>query len=156
MGNNVYFVDAEVLSVVETELPDVIKKTGCLCVMLVERSGVVLSSAGEPPLHPNECGVTAAGIYAAMNLMIKATRANSFTIIVPANEAMWMFRFVSDQIFLLAHHPNYSEETSRNTHTVLDELSKKAKLSLSRKSTDPKVVENLQYINDRLDELLRY
>ena len=154
--NNVLFVDSKVLAVVDNELPNLLKKTGCQCIMLVERSGIVLSVAGDPPLHPNEIGVTAAGLYAAMNLMIKMTQAEAFTIVVPADTVMWLFQYVSEHIFLLAHHPKHTDGVAKSVHAMLAKLAEKARLSLSEKSNEPKVITNLQYINERLDELLRY
>lgn len=155
MGS-IYYIDSDVLSVIEKALPDVLEKTGCLCVLLVENSGVVLLSAGDTPLHPNEAGVTAAGLYAAMNVMIKATRATSFTILVPANEAAWLFQNVNDNLFLLAYHPKYVPQATADAHAVLSKLATAAVGSLSR---DPNAqdtsVENLHYISDRLDELLK-
>ncbi len=112
--NNILHVNSEVLARVEARLSEVLQASGATSLLLVERSGAVLATAGDPPLHPDEMGALAASIHGAMKALVKATRAEDFVVRLPEANMGLQFRHVDDRMFLCAFYTaGYDEESVR-------------------------------------------
>ena len=58
---SIIYVDPAVIERVEGKLGLVLTRSRASAIMLIDRSGLVLASAGDLPMHPDELGAIAAG-----------------------------------------------------------------------------------------------
>lgn len=113
-NDNLVYVNSDVLARVEARLGDVLHASGATALLLIERSGAVLATAGDPPLHPDEMGALAAGIYGAMKALVKATRAEDFVVRLPQTNMGLQFRQVDGRLFLCAFYTaDFDEQAVR-------------------------------------------
>lgn len=146
------FVNSATLERVEAHLAQTIRTTGAQSVLLIDRSGVVLATAGETPLHPDLMGATGAGVFGAMGSMIKASRTDEFSISIPANNAQFYFQAVDRRLFLLAFFTDPA--SADKVRAGLKELASEAVESLSQDSVEP-VDGSVNFITEKLNELFK-
>jgi hypothetical protein len=149
----VLHVNPEVLERIERRIVVMIHEIRASAVLLIDRSGLVLAWAGDPPLHPNQLGAVAAGISAATRSLIKANRTADFTVSV--NEAGTNFHFqnVEEGTFLLAVYPDHHD--AELVRSGLDKLAQEARKTLTSNQPSSAPVESVSFIEEKLNELFR-
>ncbi len=150
---SIIYVDPAVLERVESKLATVLQGTHASAILLVDRSGLVLASAGDPPMHPDEMGAVAAGTFQAMSSMIRASRAEEFIVRIPDNNANLQFFDVDKRVFLLAF---YSD--SRDEQLVRDGmrmLANEARNSLTEEQTADRRIDNVGFIEEKLNQIFQ-
>jgi predicted regulator of Ras-like GTPase activity (Roadblock/LC7/MglB family) len=143
----------EILERVERRILELLNETEASAVLLIDRSGLVIAWAGDPPLHPNQIGAVAAGIFSAMRAMIKAGRTEEFSIRMPESGSNFYFQHVEGGSFLCAIINGDAKD--ENLRKGLKNLASEARESFSQgqpPSSDP---ESLQFIEEKLNELFR-
>ncbi len=154
MAGNITFLNQELLEKIETGLWSVLGESGATAVLLVDHSGLVLAFAGDPPLHPNQMGGLAAGVYAGMSIMIKASRAHEFVVKLPENSANLQFRHVDAGVFLCAFYAD--ERLEDAVRSSLRKLAEDARQSLATTEVvDASNVESISFIEEKLNELFK-
>lgn len=149
---NVTYVNPQILERVENQLQEVLKDTGAMAILLIERSGVVLATAGEPPLHPDQMGGVAAGVFGAMKTIMKASRAQDFVINVPVNGTCLEFHHIDNLVFLCAFYADslprerIRDGLTRLAHHALNSL-------VSEEAGDHKIG-STSFIEEKLNEML--
>lgn len=149
--SKISYIDEKVLRQVEERIRAVLHDTHALAVLLIDRSGVVLSCAGDPPLHPEQLGALASGIFSAMSIMIKASRTDDFVVHIPGNQAHFQFQSVDDTVFLCAFYSDEHEDS--RIRDQLKELARHATGSLSSEQSTGERLKSVSFIEEKLNEL---
>jgi hypothetical protein len=150
---NITYIDPRILEAVEKRLRVVMNGSGMTCVLLVDRSGAVLTNAGDPWLHPDEMGAIAAGVFSAMRRLIKASRTDEFIVKIPNNNAFIQFYSLDNRLFLCAF---YNEEKAEDTVLKeLEQLASDARNAITMSETSDWHVDNFDFISDKLNELFK-
>lgn len=149
--SNITYVDPEVLEKVESRIQEILRQTRALAILLIDRSGLVLAAAGDPPLHPNQMGAVAAGVFSAMSTMIKASRAEEFTVYLRENHANFQFQHVDTGVFLCAFYADARDEEL--VRAGMKELSQYARNSITAEQTSEGRMDSELFIEEKLNEL---
>lgn len=153
MQKNVSFVDPAILSKVEANISRVLLETRCTAILLINRAGVVLAFAGEPPLHPNQIGAVGAGVYSSMSIIIRAARVESFSVRVPDNGSNLTFQTVDSGVFLCAFYSDAADQDK--IQKELKQLARDARGALTIEQTADGRMENVSFITKKLNELFK-
>jgi len=151
-SRNIVYVDPGVLARVDERISSVLKSTNSSAILLIERSGVVLASKGDPPIHPDQMGAVAAGVYAAMNTMMRATRSEEMLMQLPDKDALLLFQYVDAGVFLCAffHNP----EDTNKVRVGLRALASEARCAVTEEQTqEMRDAGSVEYIEEKLNEL---
>jgi hypothetical protein len=149
--SNVVFVNPEILDRVEKSLTATLQDTRATSILLVDQCGLVVTSVGEHLLHPDQMGAMAASIYQAMSVMIKASRAEEFSVRLPRNDVFLEFRNVDKRLFLCAFYTDQRDE--KNIRKALGRLALESRHALSEEETLDRRIESVSYIEEKLNEL---
>ena len=153
LQNNIMFIDPALLEKIERGLWGVVQQTRATAALLIDRSGLVLAFVGDPPLHPSQMGAVAAGIFSAMNIIIKASRSGEFVVRVPETGANLHFQHVDKGAFLCTFYADPKEEA--RVREVVGKLATEARQALTQEQTTEHRVDNVNYITEKLNELFR-
>ena len=158
-GTGIVHFSNEVLEQMDSLLDEMLDESKAKCAMVIDRSGCILSSAGEfHPLSQDNLGATAAGVIAAMNTM--AARATSPEISVKfygAEVDKVHFLVLADRLILCLMH-------SRNTTTGQVRAAAKAfaqqaiPLIAKEKGSESEganLAKSVQYIESKINEMFR-
>ena len=148
---NITFIDQQVLDLVESRIMRVLAETHATAILLIDQSGVVVAQAGTPPLHPDQMGAVASGVFSAMSAMIKASRAEHFVVRIPMNNANFQFHNVDGRLFLCAFYGSGQDEAA--VEKGLTTLATEARNSLTDKKSGEWQADNISFIQDKLNEL---
>lgn len=145
------YIDPDIFASIEEGIAQTRRDTGSTVVLLIDRSGAVITLAGEPPLHPRDLGAIAAGLFGAMETLIKAARLSEFEVRVPEITSTLVFVGVGHRLFLCAFHNDLaSTETVR---TGLRTLAESALKTMAEAQTAEKREISVSFIEDKLNEL---
>lgn len=148
---SIIYVDPAVIERVEGKLGLVLTRSRASAIMLIDRSGLVLASAGDLPMHPDELGAIAAGTFQSMSVMIRASRAGEFIIRIPDNRSQMQFCDVDNRVFLLAFYGDPAAE--EDIREGLRELAATARNSLTEEQTADRRIDNVSFIEQKLNQL---
>ncbi len=146
-------VNQAVVDVVGAALPAIMSGNGVSAVLLIERSGMILTHAGEPPLHPDHMATVAASIFSAMKTLIKATRSEEFLVTVPNNGTILQFNQVDSTIILVGYYQN--GPMKEQAAATLRDLAERARDLLTTDQTQDRRLHTGDFIIDKLNELFR-
>lgn len=149
---SIVYIDSTVLERVENRLDTVVRATGATAILLIDRSGLVLASLGDLPLAPDDMGAVAAGTFAAMRTMIRASRNEEFIVRIPGNNLHLQFKEVDQRVFLLAFYGDADTEAA--VRQGLAELAEDARNSLTQDRTEDRRMDHLNFIEERLSDIL--
>lgn len=149
--SNLVYVNPEVLARVEARLHEVLVASGASSLLLIERSGAVLATSGDSPLHPDEMGALAAGIFGAMKSLVKATRAEDFSVRVPQVNMTLLFRQVDPRMFICAFYTASYDETQ--AREGLSSLASEALDTLREESSPGHRADLGAFIEEKLNEI---
>ncbi len=149
----VLHVNPEVLEKVERHIVSILQEIHASSVLLIDRSGLVLAWAGNPPLHPNEMGAVAAGVFAAMRTLLKSSRTEDFNISVAQSGSNLQFQHVENGMFLCAVYADRVDEAL--VRNGLLTLAQEAVKSLTPNRDNAVQVETTNFIEEKLNELFR-
>lgn len=149
----VLHVNPEVLEKVERRIVLILQEIHASAVLLIDRSGLVLAWAGNPPLHPNEMGAVAAGVFGAMRTLLKTSRTEDFNISVTQSGSNLQFQHVESGMFLCAIYADRADEAL--VRAGLLSLAQEAVKSLTPNQPKSAQVETTNFIEEKLNELFR-
>ena len=149
--SNITYVDPRVLQKVESTLQGVLDGSHASGILLIDSSGAVLASRGELPMHPDQIGAVAAGMFGAMKTMIKATRADEFIVRMPQNGMNLQFHHVDKTVFLCAFYADPADESS--VRAGMTELAAKARNTLTEDQTAGRRMGSVSFIEEKLNEI---
>jgi hypothetical protein len=148
---SIIYVDPAVLERVESKLAVVLAQTHASAILLIDRSGLVLANAGDPPMHPDELGAVAAGTFQSMSSMIRASRAEEFIVRIPDNNANLQFCDVDKRVFLMAFYSDSRYEQA--VREGLSDLANAARNSLTEEQTADRRMDNVSFIEQKLSQI---
>jgi predicted regulator of Ras-like GTPase activity (Roadblock/LC7/MglB family) len=151
--HSLVFVNQALLDTVDEALPGLMSGNGVSAVLLLERSGTILTHAGEPPLHPDHMAAVASGLFSAMKTLIKATRSEEFLVRIPSNGTVLQFNQVDSSVILLGYYAD--GPGGEKATTALRGLAERARELLSSDQTQDKRLEAGDFILDKLNEILK-
>lgn len=149
--SSIVYIDPTVLERVEARISETLETSRAGAVLLVDKSGIVLASAGEPPLHPEQFAAMAAGVYSAMNVMIKASRTEDFVVHLPQNNAHFQFQYVDLGLFLCGFYTDADDEEA--VRSGLRQLAVDARQSIAGDQGESGKPDNVNFIEEKLNEL---
>ena len=148
---SILYVDPAILERVENKLGLILAETRASAILLIDRSGLVLASAGDPPLHPDELGAVAAGTIQSMSTMIRASHAAEFIVRIPENNSNLQFCDVDKRLFLMAYYAD--EDAEEEVRLALRELANAARNSLTEEQTTDRRIDNVSFIEQKLNQI---
>jgi hypothetical protein len=81
MKGNIYSLSSQVIEKLEKNMEDFLKCSLARSILIVDRSGCVLSSAGTfSSMKPKDLGVIAAATFTALNKMVDMSNSNELSI----------------------------------------------------------------------------
>ncbi len=149
--DNIVYVNPDVIMRVEARLNEVLQASGASALLLLERSGAVLATAGDAPLHPDEMGALTAGIYGAMKALVKATRAEDISVRLPQVNMGLQFRQVDPRLFLCAFYTTTYDENA--VREGLADLAAEALETLKDDTSTGRRSDLGTFIEDKLNEI---
>lgn len=152
-NHNLVFVNQALLDTVDAALPELMNTNGLHAVLLIERSGMILTHAGEPPLHPDHMAAVASGLFSAMKTLIKTTRSEEFLVEIPSNGTVLQFNQVDASVLLLGYY--FQGPSRHQASAALRALAERTRDLLSFDQTQDKRVEAGDFILDKLNEILK-
>jgi hypothetical protein len=156
--NALFSLSDSVLELVHEALETLLDDSRAKCAMVVDRTGVILASAGDfHPLNPSTMGATAAATIAALNSMV--ARASSPEVSVKfygADVDKIHFVLIDERLVLCLLHSRHATSgqvrtSSRTFVTAIQphlEADKRAKAE-----TDTDLLKSLSFIEQKLDKL---
>jgi predicted regulator of Ras-like GTPase activity (Roadblock/LC7/MglB family) len=150
---NLVFVNQTLLDAVDKRLPTLISEKNVRAILLVDRSGMILTYAGDPPLHPDQMAAVAAGIFGAMRTFIKATRSEEFLVHIPSNGTVLQFNQVDSTALIVGY---YSDgDKGQNAADAIRQLADTARDIMTTEQTHDRRIETGDFIIDKLNEILK-
>ena len=153
MARQFFLLSEEAVTAIEEALESLVTDACASYAQVVDRSGYVIASHGQPShMHPEELGAIAAGILAAMQVVVNLAESQESTIKFHSKTmANFHFRWISPRVFLLV-----AFDSSTTESLVRGKTKRTVKLihpHLAQDETQPAQLGSVQFIEDKLGEL---
>lgn len=155
MARQFFLLSEEAIKAIEKTLADVVKDARALYAQVVDRSGYVIASEGQPThMHPEELGAVAAGILSAMQVIVNLAESKEATLKFHSKTIGNLhFHWINPRVFLLVSFDNQTTES-----LVRSKAKRTAKVifpHLAQDETQPSQIGSVQFIEDKLSELFQ-
>ncbi|MGB9691905.1 MAG: hypothetical protein ACPL7D_07020 [Candidatus Sumerlaeaceae bacterium] len=150
-SRNIVFVDPEALARIEQQLRALVRKGHLTAVALVDRTGAILSHAGELPLSEEQMGATAAGVFSTISAVMPDSDRREFLVRMLTNQAVFRFIEVDDRLFVCTFCLVAPDD--KILDAALKGLVEEARILLGDKTKRTPSTRSLEAINEKLNEL---
>jgi len=155
MGSQFFLLSEDAIKTIERTLKDLVAEARARYAQVVDRSGYVIATHGEPlHLHPEELGAIAAGILSAMQVVVNLAESQESTIKFHSKTmANFHFQWINPRVFLLVAFDKQTTET-----LVRSKARRAAKVihpHLTQDETQATEIGSGRFIEDKLSELFQ-
>jgi len=153
MARQFFLLSEEAIKATEVALGDLVADARARYAQVVDRSGYVIASHGQPShMHPEELGAIAAGILSAMQVVVNLAESKESTIKFHSRTmGNFHFYWINPRVFMLVAFDN------RTTESLVRSKAKRAAKAihphLAQDETQPAQLGSVQFIEDKLGEL---
>ena len=156
--NSLFAVSDAVLDLVHEALETLVDESRAKCAMVVDRTGVIMASAGDfHPLNPSTLGATAAATIAALNTMV--ARASSPEVSVKfygADVDKVHFVLIDERLVLCLLHSRHATSGQVRACSRSFVAAIQPHLDFDKRSksdTDTDLLKSISFIEQKLDKL---
>ncbi len=150
-NRQIVFVDPEALGHFESHLRALVQQGRVSAAALVDRTGAILSYAGDLPLPEEQMGATAAGVFSALSSIIPGMDRKEFVVQMLTNQVLFRFTEVDERLFVCVFCLVARED--KQLDAALTNLVKEARALLADHATRKPSSHSLQAISEKLNEL---
>jgi len=150
---------SEALQRIDLALDDLLAESKARCVFVIDRTGCILSSAGDfHPLAPETMAAVAAGVIAALNTMVSRATSPEVSIrFYGGNIDRIHYMLLADRVILCMMHGKSTTTGSiraaaKKCGTIMESLIDSDKCSIYDAGT---VIKSVSYIESKLNDLFK-
>jgi len=150
-----YSLSEETIKIIERNIQKLLRKARPKCVLLIEKSGYIITSKSEVDFkQPENMGAIAAGILTALQSTVSFVNATELTITFH-NSSVDRIHFVmlTPKIFLVVLYDN--QTPLKKMREGIKEFAKIIRQQLIKDETHPPKIDSVQFINEKLDEIFK-
>jgi predicted regulator of Ras-like GTPase activity (Roadblock/LC7/MglB family) len=159
-SSGLIFFSSEVLEQIDRALLDLLEESKAKCAVLIDRTGCILSSAGDfHPMAEENMGAVAAGVIAALNTMVARASSPEVSVRFYGSDIDKIhFTVVADRLILCMLHSRQTtsgqiRSAAKAFSTVAKKLVESAKISDDTESED--LARSVQFIENKLNDMFK-
>lgn len=155
MGRQFFLLSEEAIEAIEKILADIVNDARACYAQVVDRSGYVIATHGQPShMHPEELGAVSAGILAAMQVVVNLAESQEATLKFHSKTlANFHFNWINPRVFLLVAFDNQTTESL--VRSKGKRATKQIHPHLAQDETQRSQIGSGQFIEDKLSELFQ-
>ena len=152
-GESSSHVSEAVLDKIRQRLPVILAEGRGWSIALADCSGKAVIWAGEPPLHPDQMAVIISEAYMAINTILRAVRSDEFLVRIGSGSLNLQFHHLDMDLFFCVFYRDVNDEAE--VAAALRSLVHDARCAISEEMTIDRRVENLSYIDEKLNQMFK-